>query len=337
MAHSSLLLKAASQLSYRIFGLCVSSNEAIPGLEPSAPIAEASDVEIHLGSLPHAHEALRDSREILIYRSRWHDEAGRPELQMWRLAESGLLRIDCVDGTQFWIDGDAQHLWATWPQTLTLEDAASYLLGPILGILLRFRGITCLHASAVAFGDLAAAFVGPPGSGKSTTAAAFVQRGHAVLSDDIVALVERRNLFCAVPSYPHISLWPESVGMLFGDSDALPHFTPDWEKRRLALRGNYRFETRELPLAAIYLLGPRTSISVPRIEPLDTRTALMALLPETYATNILDAQMRASEFEVLGRLVNGIPIRRLSARDESAGLQLLCDHVLADFRTLTTP
>lgn len=333
MAHSSLSLKSTPQLSYCIFGLCVTSNEAIPGLEPSGLQSDVPDVEIHLRSLPQPHETLRDARETLVYQSRWQDEAGKPELQMWRLADSGLLRIDCSDGTQFWMDGDARHLWAVWRQGLTLEDAAAYLLGPILGILLRFRGVTCLHASAVAFGDFAAVFVGPPGSGKSTTAAAFAQRGHGVLSDDIVALVERGNFFCAVPSYPHISLWPESVGMLFGNSDALPHFTPDWEKRRLALRGNYRFETRELPLAAIYLLGPRTSISVPRIEPVDPRAALMALLPETYATNILDAQMRASEFEVLGRLLARVPARRLSASDDPSGLQRLCTQVALDLES----
>jgi len=287
-----------------------------------------------MGGAPYRQEEMPESRQILAYQSSSKNEDGKPELEMWRISDTALLRIAYADGTQFWMDRDARELWAAWPENLTLEDAASYLLGPILGVLLRFRGATCLHASAVAFGDRAVAFVGPPGSGKSTTAAALAQRGHAVLSDDIVALVERDNAFFAVPAYPHLSLWPESVGMLYGDSNALPRFTPAWDKRRLALGGDCKFEERELPVAAIYLLGDRRPDSGPGIASVDLRAALLELLPNTYATNILDAQMRAREFEILGRLVARVPVRKLSPSDDSTHLESLCEQVLADFQSL---
>src|SRR5260370_6266608 len=133
---------------------------------------------------------------------------------------------------QFWLDQKRENLWATWPDTLSLEHAASYLFGPILGLLRRLRGVTCLHASAVAFNERSIAFVGPAGVGKSTTAAAFARQGYGVLSDDIVALTERKGTFYALPAYPHLCLWPDSVRMLYGASEALPPFVPDLGKRR---------------------------------------------------------------------------------------------------------
>jgi len=90
---------------------------------------------------------------------------------------------------------------------LTTEDAATYLLGPVLGLLLRLRGVTCLHASAVALADRAIAFVGSEGAGKSTTAALLARKGLAIISDDVVALVERDALFTFIPAYPYLSLW----------------------------------------------------------------------------------------------------------------------------------
>jgi hypothetical protein len=255
---------------------------------------------------------------------------------MWRVCKGEFSRIDYADGAQFWINRDASELWAAWPENLAIEDVASYLLGPIFGLMLRLRGTACLHASAVAFGDSTAAFVGPPGAGKSTMAAALAQRGYTVLSDDIVVLIERDKAFFTVPSYPYLSLWPESVEMLYGDSEALPRFVPSWEKRRLALDGDGRFGDRELTLAAIYLFGDRRSGLPSRIEEIDARRALLTLIPNTYATNALDARMRAEEFEVLGRLVERVPIRKLLPQADRLSIGALCELIRTDFQGLVS-
>src|SRR4029077_52896 len=99
---------------------------------------------------------------------------------------------------EFAIDAGGKRIEVRWADSTTLENARSYLLGPVLGFLLRLRGVTCLHASAVAVDDFAVAIAGPPGSGKCTTAAAFARRGHAVLSDDVVPLLERGDSFALV-------------------------------------------------------------------------------------------------------------------------------------------
>ena len=136
----------------------------------------------------------------------------------------------------------------------------------------------------------------PQGAGKSTTAAAFARSGRSVISDDIVGLVEREGQFYVLPAYPHLCLWPESVQMLYGSPEALPRFIQDWEKRRLPLgEDGARFEDRTLLLEAVYLLSTRRAQAAPLIDAIPSAEALPALVANTYATNLIDRDMRAKE------------------------------------------
>jgi hypothetical protein len=216
-----------------------------------------------------------------------------------------------------------------------MDDAATYLLGPVLGLLLRVRGVTCLHASAVEIGGRAVAFVGSEGAGKSTTAAAMARKGFGVLSDDVVALAERDGGFFVHPAYPYLCLWPESVASLYGSPNALPRFSASYEKRCLSLdKQQLAFATDALPLAAIYILAERRTDPAPVIEPVSAQTALVTLVANTYATNMLDRSMRAREFESLGRLVPQVAIRKISAHVDPARLGKLCERIADDVQSI---
>jgi hypothetical protein len=179
------------------------------------------------------------------------------------------------------------------------------------------------------------ALLGSEGAGKSTTAAAFARQGYAILSDDIVGLVERGEYFDALPAYPHLSLWPDSVKMLYGSSEALPRFLEGWEKRRLALGGDgTRFEERLLRLGAIYILGDRRSDAAPSVEGISAQQAVLALIANSYATNLIDRETRGEEFAVLGRLVASVPIRLVSASEEAGRIDDLCRVIRGDFEGL---
>jgi len=242
------------------------------------------------------------------------------------------------DGVEFWLDRDLATLWAHWPTGSSLENTLSYLVGPILGLLLRLRGNVCLHASAVSIKDRAVIFVGCEGAGKSTTAAAFARRGYPVLSDDIVALVECGQEFQMLPAYPRVNLWPDSVKLLYGSPDALPQIMPDWDKRCLKLGedGETRFEERALPIGVIYVLGNSTRDSANSVESISQKDALMILVGNTYATNFLDAKQRAEEFAVLSRLVAAVPIRQINARRDATGPQELCRVIQQDFASVAS-
>jgi hypothetical protein len=316
---------------YKFFGLIFHSNVPLPGIPFEKNTAKKSDVTLHLGVSPDAAGKNMPVPEELTYISSDTNEKGEPALQIWKVKRGALVRMAFEDGTQFWLDHRRGNIWASWPDQLPLENTTSYLVGPVLGLLLRQRGVICLHASAVAIQDGGVAFVGPAGAGKSTTAAALSRLGYAVLSDDIVAVEEQDGAFYVVAGHPQVSLWPESVKMLYGSAEALPRFSPGWEKRRLGLGDQgTRFESRALPLQAIYLLGNRRPDAAPSVEAMRPQAALLDLVANTYANKVLDREMRAREFDVLGRLATTVPIRRVFPHSDPNRVPDLCRVIEAD-------
>jgi hypothetical protein len=322
---------------YLLFGLLVRSHRPIPGLIRGDFADRLPDLEVYLGiSPPRKSDDLCEPGEV-FFASPYKTEFGEPVFCLWRDADGGLLRLRYSDGMQFWLARDQKRLWASWPETSSLEDAATYLLGPVLALLLRLRGVTCLHASSVAFGNRAVAFTGPAGAGKSTTAAALGRRGHSVLSDDIVALTETSGTLEVMPAYPHLCLWPESASILYGSSDVLPRFSANWDKCRLADGdGGVRFEAFAQQLGAVYILTPRSADRAPAVEAVSASAGMMSLIPNTCANYALSPHMRAQEFGVLSRLVISVPIRRLRPHRDPRCLDELCDLIYQDFQSLSS-
>jgi hypothetical protein len=315
---------------YVAYGLRLTSNLPIASLSPCSSI-DSPDVQVKLGTLPESNSS--NGGVKLRYSSPRSYQTGEPDVQIWDVDNGEFLRVLFRDGVEFWLDRHLTTLWAYWPTGSSLQDTVSYLVGPILGLLLRLRGIVCLHASSVSISDRAVVFLGSEGAGKSTTAAAFAQRGYAVLSDDIVALVEGRHEFQTLPAYPRVNLWPDSVSLLYGSPDALPAISPGWEKRCLNLEEaeGAKFEERPLPLGAIYVLEESAEGSETGVEVVSQQTALMLLIGNTYASNFLDATQRAQEFEILSRVVATVPVRKIVRGKSVAEVEPFCAAIQHDF------
>ena len=241
----------------------------------------------------------------------WELVGQHGSLQKVRSTDGSLFDLEYADGTRFWVSASGSDVWASWPGTSTPEDAATYLLGPVLGFVLRLRGVTCLHASAVEVDGRAVAFLGPADAGKSTTASAFAARGHPVLSDDVSAITEDGQGFLVESGYPCLRLRPQTVAMLYGSEDALPLMTSTWDRRYIDLtRGGYRFHEGPLPLAAVYLLGVRQpGARPPLLRRISARDRLMALVGNGYVSYLLDRTMRAREFDLLAKLAVSVFLR----------------------------
>jgi len=304
---------------------------------PARSSKKSPDIKINLGLTPSGDPDNSDRK--LRYASSNLNEAGEPALQVWARGQADFFQMRFSDGVEFWLDRDFSTVWGHWPEEVSLGDALGYLVGPVFGLLLRLRGVICLHASAVSINDRSVVFVGSEGAGKSTTAAAFARQGFCVLSDDIVGLAEYGNEFRILPASPRINLWPDSVEILYGSPEALPRITSGWDKRYLNLGENSgtRFEKRILRLGAIYILEDSTAEGKKCVEEVTQKTALMLLVANTYATNFLDAEQRAEEFAVLSRLVAGVPVRTINSRKDVAGPEELCEIISRDFAALDSP
>lgn len=329
------------KFTYRVYGLTLSANLPIPGLVPLTNVETLYPTSlfanVHLGIFP----SLTQFEQKIWYVSSTNCDTGKPNLQVWHCCD----RLQSLekrtrfywqygDETEFLIQRSPLQIWARWPDSLTLEDTATYLLGPVLAFVLRLQGVLCLHASAIALQDSAIAFVGAAGAGKSTTAAAFAQRGYPVFSDDVVALDWQDNTPFVRPAYPRLRLWPESVDFLYGDRDRLPSIVPTnptWDKRYLNLmQEKYSFQSSPLPLSCIYLLGDRQSKNTPRIEPVSPQQAAIALIANTSTNYLLDRDLKKEEFASLTRLVRHIPVKKLYPHRNPSYLEQLITIVLRD-------
>jgi hypothetical protein len=292
--------------AYSIYGLVLGSDQPIEILTPSLARQHLPDVELHYGSVPQTTPA---GLPVLWYSSVDLEESGEPILRVWKHGAGPLFRMSYSDGAEFWLDVCARKIYAVGPPTLCRTAFELYLVGPVLGLFLRFAGATCLHASAVRIGEHAVAFVGPSGSGKSTTAALLGMTGHPTVSDDIVVISEKSGGFYVPASYPYVGLWPASVQLLFGSPDALPKIMPGWDKRCF-LGPEAGHSNEDLPLGALYILARRGEESPSFFEPIEPRESLMTLIANTYATGVLDRALRSREFAAIGRLARFVPIRR---------------------------
>jgi hypothetical protein len=251
---------------------------------------------------------------------------------VWSLDDSHF-RFLYGDGTEFFVDRLGRRIWANWPSTLTLEDTLTYLLGTIMGFALSRRGITCLHASAVEVDGSAIGLCGPGGAGKSTTAAAFAERGFRVLSDDVLILDRLGGRFVVRPSYPIVRLWPDSAQHLCGSAEALPALTPNWEKRGLDLAERAgRFQHRPLPLRAVYLLGGRDGrLDAPSMEGAAGAAGLMTLVANDFVSRVLEKAEVARNFDVLCQLREQILLRRITMPADLEKVRTIPSAIVDDF------
>jgi len=158
----------------------------------------------------------------------------------------------------------------------------STITGPAMSIILRQRGFLVLHASSVAIGNEAVAFIGGSGWGKSTLASAFHMKGYNILTEDVMAIRTGIDRSLIIPSFPQLRLWTEAATSLGHNTDYLPPVEPNSQK--LSYQFSHGFQQTPLPLKQIYTLAKGLEH---KIEPLSPQTAFNELLRHTRGVNLL--------------------------------------------------
>jgi hypothetical protein len=139
-----------------------------------------------------------------------------------------------------------------------------FIVSEPLGILLFQRGDILLHASAVRLpnGD-GIVFMGEPGAGKSTTAAAFVKAGCNIISDDLVAIRIIDEKPYLIPSFPQIKLWKKSVEGLGYSYDEVEQIVEGTNK--FAYEDKDGFINLPIKFSKIFILGEKENTLINKI------------------------------------------------------------------------
>jgi hypothetical protein len=204
------------------------------------------------------------------------------------------------------------------------------LLGPVLAALLQLRGTPLLHGSAVAANNMAIAFVGRKGAGKSTMAAACVAAGCGILNDDVLPLEPKTTRIMLVPGFPALKLDPSMHGELVHDLPLVGGLPQGSDDKIVVSDGTK--SPSNLPIRAIVVLQADAPPDPVQLSP---SMALRELLQNGYALKFSDAALANGQgprlFEACARLASesqvlsvGHPKNRGQLRDFARTLLERC-------------
>jgi len=303
---------------YAAYGLAIESNRPLPGLAPPRPQPHSIAIEF-AGDMPHV-----EGEPFFAngFEKCWHRPNGE-----WVIRYD-----DARDGSAWALTIDEERIAVGWTREGFLDDAAPVLQGPGLAAALHRRGVPVLHGAVIAIDGGAVLLIGAPGAGKSTTAAAFVRHGFRLMSDDVAPLRMSPAGILAESGYPRLRLFAEPARAA-GWSDLPRLFADDilGDKRFVEL--DEQFCPDALPLAGIYFLrGRETSLTRPRVEPLEPRAATAMLMQNIYCVRFLDAARKGGMLRRAARVVSEVPVRAVTAADDLSTLPDLVDSIATDAR-----
>jgi hypothetical protein len=286
-------------MTYRLHGLNFRSEIELPRWPTTSG---PGDVSIRHGKVPRALPGARRVGEVF---------AGQPGICLLDYSQVG--RILIAAGRDIVVP----------PASASLEWLRLVLSGTAVALLLHQRGRLCLHASSVVMDGRAILLAGASGAGKSTTAAALVERGAMLLADDITAVdTAPDGTMVAFPGLQTLRLSHESVAALPGHARRAASRDVADEKQLIASPGAPAHSA--YPIAAICWLR-REDRARPVVRPI-TGVARFAMIEKNLfrprmARVVSDPRRR---FEICSRLATTVPLVEIARPESGFHLEQLC-------------
>jgi len=334
---------------YSLFGLSLATdfpfaNHLVPGRHPP-------DLVFHCTDAP-----LDDCRwqGPPVFISPYRNAAGQPVLLLHRAQDDCLVRFTGI--ADFVIAAQRIDCHAADPGRGYLVEIC--FLGTVMALFLESRGVLSLHGSVIRIelggeagatagqepaGSGAVAFLAGSRGGKSCLAASFLRAGHALLSDDILAVSASAAGAIIAPAYPQMRLEPAEVehfrGAAAGATTEFPLVHPDISKRRVPVGepgGLGRFCLEPQPRRASYFLDrePSGGEAAPiTVTPLRGAQAVAELMRQAFEPEITEAMgFQPRRLQALAALCRTVPVRRLAFPSGFDRLPEVREAVLADRR-----
>jgi hypothetical protein len=298
---------------YAIFGGVLRTSMEFPSLRPRPATRPTWTLHVRApAAMPSGARALGvdqvdASAKVQLYRSR--DE--------WHLLYDDTGRFD--------IDAAGQTIvWRALPDAS--EDAARLdVMSRVLATAMHAAGDVCFHASAVAVGGKAIAFLGAKGFGKSTLAWALVRAGARLLTDDTLRIrLDETPL--AYPGVHELRLRHDAATRLPPDS-----FEAQIAGDRLVVDALDlgRLQGAPAPIGGLYLLAPMADLpgaAAIRVSALTPVSSALGLVRHAKIAPLLGSTAAVELLDRVVALARRVPVRLLEvARDFSR-----LDEVVAD-------
>jgi len=215
-------------------------------------------------------------------------------------------------------------------------------LSTVISFILELRGFLVLHASAVAIKNSAIAFLSNSGNGKSTLAAAMMKSNAQLISDDILPVKQRKNIFFGVPGYPQIRLWPDEPRNFLIETEQLNPVNLDTTNFTVTIDSGQvgKFCQKAKRIACLYIPQRRKldfENDLVEISPVSQSEAIIYVLRFSFVPRIIEAVGYGKRrLESLTKLVSSVPVRSISYPSGLDRLSKITEVIMGDLEKLVT-
>ncbi len=294
---------------YGAYGLRLHSAIALPyNRLPGTVDATGADVTVRLGAVPRELPATTGPG---VRRAFW-----AAQRDAFLMHFEGVARYLVTDGRDVLVE----------PCGGSDEDIADIFAGTPLMALLQQRGMATLHAAAVQTAAGAALLLGRSGDGKSSLAAALVERGHPLVADDLLAVVLNGTVPTALPGFATLRLWKHALDKMDMADRARARVRGTLEKFWVPTP---RSCGEPLPVSAAFVLTPSNGPDI-RIESMPPGEAFQMLTKHALRPRIMDAMgQRPAHFRAATAIARDVPVMRVTRPEHPFLLDELADRVEA--------
>ena len=293
---------------YGAYGLRVCSAIALPFDPLPGPSAEP-DVTVRLGAVP----ATLPAGPGNVTRT----PIGEARSGAFLMLIEGVARYLVTNGRDVLIE----------PLEGDDEVAGFFCVGLPFTILLQQRGVATLHAAAVATEVGAVLLLGRSGIGKSSLAAALVERGYPLLADDVTGvMLDAGGRPVALPACAHQKLWAHTLDKMKWRPRARAKVRRDMEKYWVRAE---RHCATPLPVRAAFVLNSarRPDIAIESVSP---SAAFWMLWRYTHYRRVMDALgQRPAHFRAVTTMAWSVPLGRAVRPKTPFLLEALTDRIEA--------
>ncbi len=263
--------------------------------------------------------------------------------QDWRAPDGGVSLSLCKsDGydlvipgiVRFAIGADGRDIAGCLEGRGQVDDMRHALVTQVLPRVLSLRGRLVLHASAVIGPHGAIAILGSGGAGKSTLAAAFLQAGHEVMTDDCLVLqpTEDADGCVAIAGPPGVRLHRDTAAQIFSPLAVRETAEDSGGKIRVGADAGAAGGPRDpARLVGAVLLEPSDVVRDGRAIEVDLLTpaeALMAFVEHSFQLELWDRAVLAARLQALAVVADLTPVVRLRFGHDLRAIPALRDRIL---------
>jgi hypothetical protein len=290
---------------YCCYGLTLASDIALPELPP-AQQTDAIDVTICAGVSP----------DPVLCGAQLRAPCVR--------ASGGVLHIAVPNIAQLWV-AQGKIIVYDLPPGADLGQLRLFLLGSGLGAALMQRGFLVMHASALQVGTGAILCTGASGVGKSTLAAAMMQRGYPVLADDVSPISETGQV---IPGLPRLKLWQSALDHLKLEATEGARLIPEHGKFHVPLGAAHA--QKRLGIYGLYVLDLADVDSV-SIRTLSGAEKFFHLHRNTYRLEFVrELELERQHFDQIAALARTVRVCLVRRPRSGFALDSLSDAIIDD-------